>query len=177
MKIRAFSFAVAAVALAGCSQAPKSPDVASNIRRGLEQANLKTVSVAQDRDKGVVTLSGHVDDYRFKQQAGGIANSLAAGEVVANQIEVVPPGARADANRVNSDLDKGIEQNLDAALVRYRMHDFVKYAVKSQVVTLTGNVDSQDARGQAEQVAVAVPNVQQVVNELQVKDQKASTSR
>jgi osmotically-inducible protein OsmY len=57
------------------------------------------------------------------------------------------------------------------------MHDDVKYAVQSQVVTLTGNVDSQDLRAQAAQVAGAVPNVLEVVNELQVKDQKATATR
>ena len=81
-----------------------------------------------------------------------------------------------DAKAVNSDLDKGIEQNLDAALIQNKMHDSVKYDVKSGVVTLTGEVNSEDKRTRAEQVATGVPNVQQVVNDLQVKNQKASSS-
>jgi osmotically-inducible protein OsmY len=52
----------------------------------------------------------------------------------------------------------------------------VKYDVKAGVVTLSGEVDSQAKRAYAEKVAAAVPNVQQVVNELQVKDQKASST-
>jgi osmotically-inducible protein OsmY len=44
------------------------------------------------------------------------------------------------------------------------------------VVTLTGDVNSQAKRAQAEQVAAAVLNVDQVVNELQVKKQKATSS-
>jgi hyperosmotically inducible protein len=48
--------------------------------------------------------------------------------------------------------------------------------VKSGVVTLTGAVNSQSKRAYAEKVAAAVPNVQQVVNELQIKDQKASST-
>ena len=48
---------VIAGAFAGCSTAPtKSADVVDPIRKSLEQAGLKDVSVAQDRDKGVVTL-------------------------------------------------------------------------------------------------------------------------
>jgi osmotically-inducible protein OsmY len=77
---------------------------------------------------------------------------------------------------MNSDLDKGIEQNLDAALIQSKLHDNVKYAVKNHVVTLTGEVDSQSTRQDAEKIAASVPNVQQVVNELQVKKQKASSS-
>jgi len=102
---------------------------------------------------------------------------MAAGQVVSNQIAVVPLGAESDARTMNSDLDKVIEQNLDAALIQSRLHDGIKYAVKNHVVTLTGEVDSQSKRREAERVAASVPNVQQVVNELQVKNQKASSSQ
>jgi osmotically-inducible protein OsmY len=57
------------------------------------------------------------------------------------------------------------------------MHDDVKYAVKSGVVTLTGEVNSQSRRDDVEKVAARVPNVKQVVNDLQVKNQKAKSSR
>jgi hyperosmotically inducible protein len=159
-----------------CSKtSTKSADVADNIRKSLDQAGLKAVSVTQDRDKGVVTLSGNVAADADKVQAESIATSFANGQVVANQISVVPPGAEAAAKAVNSDLDGGIEKNLDAALIQNKVHKEVTYEVKSGVVTLTGEVSSQAMRTQVAQVASAVPNVLQVVNELQVKDQKAST--
>jgi osmotically-inducible protein OsmY len=44
-------------------------------------------------------------------------------------------------------------------------------------VTLTGEVNSQDKRTLADKVATGVPNVQQVVNNLQVRNQKASSSK
>jgi hypothetical protein len=37
-------------------------------------------------------------------------------------------------------------------------------------------VDSQSKRAQAQAIVAAVPNVLQVVNELQIKDQKATSS-
>ena len=37
--------------------------------------------------------------------------------VVASQIAVAPPGAENAAKDINSDLHKGIESNLDAALI------------------------------------------------------------
>ena len=111
-----------------------------------------------------------------KSQAESIAKSIAGGQVVANQIAVLPVGAESDAKAVNSDLDKGIEKNLDAALIQNEMHESVKYDVKNGVVTLTGEVNSQSKRATVEKVASSVPNVQQVVNELQVKDQKATSS-
>jgi hyperosmotically inducible periplasmic protein len=163
--------------LVGCSSEPaKSPDVADSIRKSLDQSGLKAVRVSQDRTKGVVTLDGQVPSAMDKSQAETIANSLAGGEVVADQITVVPPSAESDAKAVNSDLDKGIKENLDAALIQNRLNKHVKYDVKAGVVTLSGEVDSQAKRAYAEKVAAAVPNVQQVVNELQVKDQKASST-
>ncbi len=109
-----------------------------------------------------------------KSQAEFIARFIAGAQVVSNQ--VIPPGAESDAKKVNSDLDKGIESNLDAALIQDKLHESVKYDVKNGVVTLTGDVNSQSKRSQAQRVASAVLNVQQVVNELQVKGQKASSS-
>ena len=96
--------------------------------------------------------------------------------MVSNQITVLPPGAESDAKAVNSDLDKGIGRNLDAALIEAKLHDHVSYDVKNHVVTLTGEIDSQSKRARAETVASAVLNVQRVVNELQVTKQKASSS-
>lgn len=63
--------------LAGCSGTTKSPDVSDSIRKSLDQAGLQAVSVSQDRDKGVVTLGGHVPSDVDKSQAESIAQSIA----------------------------------------------------------------------------------------------------
>jgi hyperosmotically inducible protein len=162
----------------GCSRvSAKSADVSDGIRKSLDQAGLKDVSVSQDRDKGIVTLGGQVASDNEKSPAESLAKSFAGQQVVADQIAVIPVGGEKAAKAVNSDLDQGIENNLDAVLIQNKMHDNVKYAVKSGVVTLTGEVNSQAMRSIAEKVAVGVPNVQQVVNDLQVKNQKASSSQ
>ena len=168
---------LAVVSFVGCSgTSTKSPDVSDSIRKSLDEAGLKDVSVTQDRDKGVVTLGGTVTAEADKAQAEFIAKSIATGQVVANQIAVMPPGGERDAKTVSSDLDKGIDNNLHAALIQNKLHKGIKYDVKNGVVTLTGKVNSQSKRAQVEQVASNVPNVRQVVNELQVKDQKASST-
>jgi len=164
--------------LVGCSGTPKkSPDVSDSIRKSLDQAGFKDVSVSQDRDKGIVTLGGQVGSENEKAQAESLARSLAGAQVVADQIAVIPVGAEKEAKAVNSDLDAGIEKNLDAALIQNKMHESVKYDVKNGVVTLTGEVNSQSKRDRAEKVATGVPNVKQVVNDLQVKNQKATSSQ
>jgi hyperosmotically inducible protein len=162
----------------GCSRvSAKSADVSDSIRKSLDQAGLKDVSISQDRDKGIVTLGGQVASENDKAQAESLAKSFSGAQVVANQIAVIPVGGEKAAKAVNSDLDQGIENNLDAALIQNKMHDNVKYEVKSGVVTLTGEVNSEDMRSRAANVAAGVPNVQQVVNDLQVKNQKASSTQ
>jgi hyperosmotically inducible periplasmic protein len=162
--------------LAGCSMKSTRADVSGAIRTSLDQAGLKAVSVTEDHDKGVVTLGGHVAADGDKSQAESIAKSMAGTQVVSNQIAVMPLGAEHDAKAMNSDLDKGIEGNLDAALIQGGLHKDVNYAVKNQVVTMTGQVDSQGKRTQAQDIVAAIPNVLQVVNELQIKEQKATSS-
>ena len=166
----------AAAALAGCARTEKSPDVSAKIRAALEQSGLKTVTVTQDRIAGVVTLTGQVPTNDQKTQAESIAKPLAEGQVVADEIAVLPPGNPSGTKAVDAHLDNGITQNLDAALIQNHLHDAVRFTVREGVVTLTGNVNSEDMRTQAQQVAAGVPNVQQVVNEIQLKNQKATTS-
>jgi hyperosmotically inducible periplasmic protein len=172
-----FTIMIAAAGLVACSSnSNKSPDVSGSIQKSLNQQNLKNVSVHDDRDKGVVTLTGNVESAEEKAQADSIARSMAAGQVLADQIAVLPPNNDHVAKTVQSDLDKGIDQNVDAALIQNGINTGVKHKVKNGVVTLEGDVNSQSARQQAQDVAAAVPNVQQVINELQVKNQKATAS-
>src|SRR4030095_269082 len=79
--------------LVGCSStSTKSPEGSDRVRKSLDQAGLKDVTVSRDRDKGVVTLGGHVAAEADKVQAESLATSIAGGQVVANQIAVIPPG-------------------------------------------------------------------------------------
>ena len=163
--------------LSGCSteNKAKAPDVSSQIRNSLNQAGLKDVSVSQDREKGVVTLKGSTTSDSDKEQAESIAKSIASSQVVANEIAVRPPGEESTARKVESDTDKGIEKNLDAALVSAKLDNDVKYSVKNGVITLKGNVNSKAQRKAVQSLAENVPNVKQVVNELRVENQKASS--
>jgi hyperosmotically inducible periplasmic protein len=163
--------------IAACSDNnAKSPDVTDSVRKGLDQAGLKDVSVSQDRDKGVVSLSGTVASEGDKAQAESIARNFAGSQVVSDKISVRPPGDEDVSKKVDSDLDKGIEKNLHAALLKRHLADDVKYDVKNGVVTLDGKVRSQFERASVEKLAKGVPNVNEVVNELEVKGQKATAS-
>jgi osmotically-inducible protein OsmY len=174
--LKKFVLAAFTIATVACSSAPKIADVSDPIQKSLEQAGLNNVTVKDDTTKGVVTLGGHVDLEAQKMQADLTAKALSNGQVVANEIAVLPPGDASTTKSINSDLDKGIEKNLDAALTQSRLQKNVKYEVKNGVVKLKGEVDSESRRLVAEKVAAGVPNVQQVVNELQIKNRRATAT-
>jgi osmotically-inducible protein OsmY len=176
---------VAVGAISGCkwlaanipSSTTATPTIADNIRKSLDEAGLKEVTISNNPDKGIVTLGGQVTSDAQKTQAETITKSFAGAEVVADQIAVIPVGQGQELRAVNSDLDQGIAHNLDAALLLGNMHDDVKYDVKNGVVTLNGDVDSEFERSGAEKTATGIPNVKQVVNAIQVvKNRKASSS-
>ena len=83
---------------------------------------------------------------------------------------MIPPAIEDKAKKVNSDHDKAIAKNLDAALVQNRLKEDVRYDVKNAVVTLKGKVSPQSKRAEIARIAAAIPDVRQVVNELQPKD-------
>lgn len=167
---------LAAATLVGCATTTKAPDVAGNVRNSLKQAGFNDVSVSQDRDKGVVTLTGNVNTDADKAKAEAVAKPVVGNEVLADEINVVPVNAKSDAKTVNSDIDKAIDKNLDAAIVGNGFKHGVSHSVKSGVVTLTGSVDNDQQRNELGQLASSVPNVRQVVNEIQTKHQRATSS-
>ena len=65
------------------------------------------------------------------------------------------------------------EHERAAALTENRLdNQHIRFESKNGVVTLKGDVDNMQQRQQAEKLAANIPNVQQVVNELDVKGAK-----
>lgn len=168
---------MALAATFACSSNTKAPDVTDNVRNALNSAGLNDVRVSQDRDKNVVTLNGTVPTEEDKSRAESIAKSQAGSAVVADEIAVRPKGDESTAKKVDSDLDSGIDKNLEAMLVQHKMNHAVHYDVNNGVVTLKGNVPSQGQRSSVEKLAQQVPNVKQVVNEVEVKNQRATSTK
>jgi hypothetical protein len=106
-----------AITTVACT-APKAIDVSENVKNALKQQGFTDVSVSDDTQATVVTLTGHVPGDHQKAAAESLAKSLAGNQVVSNQVAVLPPGEESTAKTVNSDLDKGIEKNLEASLLQ-----------------------------------------------------------
>jgi hyperosmotically inducible periplasmic protein len=163
--------------LVGCST--EHADVKDAVNSALTSNALGVVSVSQDRDKGVITLTGNVESEDKKTLAETVAKQAAPGYAISNQIGVRPPGAESQAKAVDSSLDSGIEDNYKAALKAHKNLDdqSISYSAKNGALVLKGSVKTRAQRNEANKLAQAVPHVKEVVNEIEVKPGKHSTSR
>lgn len=166
--------------IVACNQANKHADVKDAVNSALNSNGLGNVSVSQDRDKGVLTLTGDVPSDDKKAQAEGVAKGAAPDYIVANELAVRPPNAdNSQMKAVGSSLDDGIEDNFKAALKAHKNLDdqSIHYDAKNGTLMLKGSVKTAAQKSEAMTLAKNVPNVQQVVNELEVKSDKHSTAR
>lgn len=155
-----------------CSSQQTANDISykDQVQKALEQADLKDVSVSEDRDKNTITLGGKVHSENAKLEAARVALSTAGNRVVANEISVEPVGAESEAKDIASNLDDGIENNYKAILIAKGLdNEHIRFDAKNGVLTLKGSVKTVPQRQQAQQLAQTVPNVQQVLNEIEVK--------
>ena len=155
---------------AGCTQTNTKKSAADAVKQALEQADLKDVSVSDDADKNTVTLGGTLHSDDAKGRAADIAKQAAPDRTIANEISVQPVGDESQAKAVASNLDDGIENNYKAALISKRLDkQSIHYNAKNGVLTLTGSVKASQQKSEAELLASKVPNVEQVVNQIEVK--------
>jgi hyperosmotically inducible periplasmic protein len=162
--------------VAGCQHATH-PDEKSAVTDSLKNNNLNAVDVSQDRDKGVMTLKGNLASQDLKNQAESLAKQAAPDYTIADEIGVRPPDA-AHAGAVASDIDNAIEDNFKAEIKAHNnLNDqSISCTAKNGTLVLKGSVKTAAQKHEAESLAKKVPNVQQVVNELEVKPGKHSTT-
>ena len=153
-----------------CSTQRASGPYKDDVEKALEQADLKGVTIDEDRDKNLVTLGGTLHSEEAKAKAGDVAKAAAGNRIIANEIGIQPVGLESEAKSIASNLDDGIESNFKAALTSNSLDkQHIRIDVKNGVLTLKGTVEIPEQREQAQQVAANVPNVQQVVNEIEVR--------
>lgn len=141
-----------------------------NLKDALHQANLDDVKVSVDNTNKAIALSGNVKTGAEKNQAEQIARQHSAGYVVSNEILVNGENDKT-AGKVNSNLDDAIKSQWKAVVAQNNWGDqHIRSSVKNGVITLKGDVDTDDQRTAAQKAAADIPNVRQVVNELSVKN-------
>jgi osmotically-inducible protein OsmY len=159
----------AIVVTLGCN---KTSDVSykDTVVKALEQADLRDVSVSEDKDNNKITLSGTLHSQEAKDKAMDITKSVAPTRVIANEVSVQPVGFESQAKDIASNLDSAIEKEYKAALISSGLDkQDISYDVKNGVLTLKGKVRSADQKRSAERLAQNISQVQQVVNQIELK--------
>lgn len=168
--------AFGAVAVGCAPDREGTDDVSDNIETALSQAGFENVDVSQDEDRGILTLSGEVNTDADRERAEQTARSAAGDMIVANEIAVRPQGFESEAEDIAANHDDAIESNFEAALVQRQIEDGVDFEANNGVLRLSGEVDSMDLRREVEELAANIPNVRQVVNEIEISERQASTT-
>ena len=167
--IATFVLLVSALLMTACSQRD-NVSYKDDVKKALEQAELKDVTVSEDQDKNTITLGGTLHSGDAKAKAGEVAKGAANTRIIANEISVQPVGSESQAKAVASNLDEGIEKNYRAALISSGLDkQHVTFNAKNGLLILTGSVRSTSDKQRAEKLAAGIPNVQQVLNQLKVR--------
>jgi len=119
--------------------------------------------------KGTVQLSGFVDTYAQKYNASSIAKKVQGVRDVKNDITVKSDGNRSTGEYVD---DKSVTSRVNNALGNnpdYKFEEVNVTALKG-TVQLSGFVNTADQKTKAGDIARQVQGVQDVVNNITVKD-------
>jgi osmotically-inducible protein OsmY len=152
-----------------CSRA-NSTSYRDSVKKALEQADLTDVTVSEDAEKNTITLGGKVHSENAKQQAGQVAQSAGGNRIVANEVSVEPVDQSSAAKSIEHNTDDAIEKNYKAALISKGLDkQHIHFNSKNGVLTLKGSAKTAQQRSEAQQLAANIPNVSQVINEIQVR--------
>ena len=152
------------------------PDDRMAVYDTLAQQNLRSITVSQDRDAGTITLGGIVGSSDNQQKAGQLAQQAAPGYTIINHIQVQNAGLAGAIKAAQKDvqLDSAIEKHYRTTLATHRDLKGIRYSAYNQTLTLKGSVRNYSLRKEAEDLANKVPEVQHVVNEIQINGGKPS---
>ena len=79
----------------GCNRSHEHADVKDIVDTAMTQHGLGVVKVSQDRDKGVLTLTGDVESAQKKDEAEDVAKQAAPDYAISNEIGFVPSAKAA----------------------------------------------------------------------------------
>jgi osmotically-inducible protein OsmY len=143
------------------AQAQQDNPAASAVESKLNKKQFKDVHVTVDN--GVATLTGTVDLYEYKADAGKNALHAKGITAVRNQIEVAGPTVS------DQELQSKLLEKLQYDRVGYgNVFDAISLNVQNGVVTLGGHAKDYPDRDSALALVSTYPGVKDVVDEVQI---------
>lgn len=138
-------------------------DIANAVRRRiLNSSVIESQGLYVTCKAGVVSLSGNVNSYAEKQQAGLLASEVSGVKEVKNNIFTKWTSTRSD-QEIKGDAVAALERDV------YLTGMPITVTVKDAVVTLTGSVGNSYERNRAYNDVRWISNVKRVDNELVIK--------
>ncbi len=170
---KALSFlllAALALTLACSSNRQNAPNDKDVVAKALDQAGFSGIRVDWDKDKRVISLNGRVRSPELKVKAGEVAAQAVPADVVSNELSIEPVGEEGAAKKIAKNVDDAIEKNFKALLLANKYDgQRIDFHAKNGVLTLQGKVKTPEDRAMVEKLAASVPNVDEVVNMLDVE--------
>jgi osmotically-inducible protein OsmY len=147
-------------------QARSNTDITQDLLRGfLNSADLELHDLAVKVVSGRVTLTGQVDSWSQKDEAGLIATELRGVTSVDNQVKVAEKGKRPD-EEIRKDVIDALGRDV------YLMGTLIDVQVKDGIVTLTGKVATPYQKERATEICRFVQNVRDVKDYMEVGAQE-----
>jgi osmotically-inducible protein OsmY len=138
---------------------------------------ISAYDIGVETKDGVVTLTGQVPSEIDRELAENVAKDTTGVKQVDNQLRAEPGLKPSDASAHESSRVADLETYADLrerlAASSYLTGSAIQISVKDHVVTLTGQVQTPQQKTGAEQVARSLPNVTNVINQLNVTNPAA----
>jgi osmotically-inducible protein OsmY len=142
--------------------------------------HLNSFEIDTDVENGIATLRGAVEDDVDRDLAAEIARSIEGVREVRNELlvdsEAASKARNSDQYKEKSDFARTLDNatltaGIKSELIVNEHTDAIDINVDSNdgVVTLTGEVDSEEAADLAEQIAANDPKTREVNNRLRVR--------
>jgi osmotically-inducible protein OsmY len=153
------------------SAAGNKNETTQNATQDAGSAPVEMVGICKDGCGGHGFKMMSADECKTaKAKAADVAKGAANPRIIANEISVQPVGSESEAKDVASNLDDAIEKNYKAALIASGLEkQNLSFKAKNGVLSLTGSVHNVNQRQQAGKLAAGIPNVQQVLNQIEVR--------
>jgi osmotically-inducible protein OsmY len=126
--------------------------------------SINATKIGVEVDKGVVTLSGHVDNYGQKWSAERAAQKVCGVKALAVEIDVVLPGS---VNRSDTEIARTAENVLEWTTNWPKNQ--VKVMVENGWITLSGELDYEYQRKMATTAVRHLMGVNGVSNQITIK--------
>ena len=175
MRILLRSLPIVALVIGGpmigaCQRASNAPDYETRVQDRLKDANLKDVNANWKKDENTLHLTGEVKAEADKRRAEEVASEVVgtSGRVV-NEVKV----EGVDYNELDSRIERQLDQMFKEDDQWDRDNFDLTFRSKAGVVTITGSAPSQAAKDRVTERVRPVEGVKDVLNDLEVKPEKA----